>query len=738
VKGRGDDGAYHDPKVELFPEARPEGAGSDLEVYHARIELPEKTDVPCECERGGKIIFLGTEFKPGERVPTGNDLARKILEGKVYEQVMRFLIYEIGPGEKLAPGEQKFTFADGKSYRRWREGDRLDPGKLKILPETRLFRKLKQGDRVQKGDLLALVNPALAFDDLMVKSAKLDAAEAEMYASVKTRDEAERRYYRDRNLRATSPGTVSEDELRASELAWQRYSEEVKAKTAAISSAQQELNEAITVLKLHEVRALTDGTVRQLYKNTGDAAKYLDGVLQLQNVDRPRVEGMVGLQYSLRLQDRMAELKKADKDEAVRVTLEVTRPVEPRVKLLGHNREVNAVAASPGPHPFVVSGDEEGRLIGWSPEGQGRPLWNVRNGSAVRSLACSLDPLADTVPQMLRGLLDAAGDRPLDDQVLVGMADGTAYLMSLDKIRQSLAQGGKANLPEFRWLEGMDKGRPIRVHQGPVNCAAFSPDGRLVATGGEDYSIRVWDAHTGKLIVPIREAHRGPVTSLEFASNNELVSAGRDGRLILWTLNGDQTPSADSLADYRSNTVAHLGLDRARRRSLLDQGSDLRVFSIDHRETVRNGVLHNPSAAGGFATMALFSPDGQTILTNSPADNKLQLWRAPLGGKRPYEQRLLSGTTPTCGAFGQKASDNFAVTGSRDGRVLIWDLPSAEEEPLEAALTYVEISADNTQHQVHIRAEPLRNPAPSWVVPGSTATMIIHPDEVVRTVEGTP
>jgi hypothetical protein len=251
----------------------------------APLQTPEAAKAPPERllsvvgEHDGKLLFVGTEYKPGERVPDGEELARLLRQGKVHEQEVRFLVYELGPTEKLTPGEQTFDLGDRKTYRRWRETDRLEPDRIKLLKETRLLRRLKAGDRVEKGDLLAVVSAP--YEELQVRLANLDAAEAEMYASVKTRDEAERRYYRNRNLRSTSPGTVSEDELRASELAWQRCSEEVKARTAAIVVAEAEVERAVLILREYEIRSPVDGVVRSIVKDGGEAVRALEPVLRL-------------------------------------------------------------------------------------------------------------------------------------------------------------------------------------------------------------------------------------------------------------------------------------------------------------------------------------------------------------------------------------------------------------------------------------------------------------------------
>jgi len=72
-------------------------------------------------------------------------------------------------------------------------------------------------------------------------------------------------------------------------------------------------------------------------------------------------------------------------------------------------------------------------------------------------------------------------------------------------------------------------------HDRGINCVAAKPDSAMFATGGDDSSIRIWDAGSSSVFeTDTLHGHHSHVSSLYFGKNNRLISNSEDGTMKIW------------------------------------------------------------------------------------------------------------------------------------------------------------------------------------------------------------
>jgi WD40 repeat protein len=219
-----------------------------------------------------------------------------------------------------------------------------------------------------------------------------------------------------------------------------------------------------------------------------------------------------------------------------------------RLELKGHTRAVRALAFSPDGRR-LASGGLDHQVLVWDVQ-TGRVLVTFRKHAArVTGLAFSPDgkQLASTDPEKRTvRVWDAATGQEL--LTLDGHRRPISWVAFRPgktggrQERQLVAVGGSEGKGEARvWDLGSGKAvlsLEVEGQRGMVYGAAYSPDGRYIATAGDDRLVRIWSADTGKELLTLR-GHNDGINRVAFSPDGRaLASASEDSTVRVWDVTG--------------------------------------------------------------------------------------------------------------------------------------------------------------------------------------------------------
>ena len=207
-------------------------------------------------------------------------------------------------------------------------------------------------------------------------------------------------------------------------------------------------------------------------------------------------------------------------------------------------------------------------------------------------------------------------------------------------------------------------------HEAPVVSAAFSPDGKFLATGGEDQSAVLWDVESGRQIRTF-SGHSKSVTALAFHPNGRtLVSGSNDQQIIYWNLE-----TGENLGSIKLNqSITSLAFDQnGEKLAVGGRGNQSHVIDFNTKETMGS----YRAIRSQYGTSVLFSEDGETLITGND-DGKVLLYDVESGKSLDTLRNISYSSCGGCPTMIQLAEGNQLFYASRHGPATLWNVESGE------------------------------------------------------------
>ncbi|PSS03625.1 WD40-repeat-containing domain protein [Coniella lustricola] len=339
----------------------------------------------------------------------------------------------------------------------------------------------------------------------------------------------------------------------------------------------------------------------------------------------------------------------------------------PHLELCGHAKPISQVRISPDGR-WIASASADGTAM----------LWDAETGAHM-----------DTLVGHMAGLSCLAWS-PDSETIATGSDDKAIRLWNRTTGDPAHAAGADENLPpgerigtSARGIGGRTDGgvrgtggrKPLLGHHNYIYCLKFSPKGNMLASGGYDEAVFLWDVRAGRLMRSL-PAHSDPVSGIDFCMDGTLVaSCSTDGLIRIW-----DTSTGQCLRTlvYEDNPAAASVCFSPNGRFILASYTDscMRLWDFINmpctvKKTYQGHVNKNYSVGGCFGLLRLMRkvlvvsslPGGGSNANGDSNENDDENENENDFAEEQWEEA---------------DSVAFVASASEDGNIMLWDVKSKE------------------------------------------------------------
>jgi WD40 repeat protein len=212
--------------------------------------------------------------------------------------------------------------------------------------------------------------------------------------------------------------------------------------------------------------------------------------------------------------------------------------------------------------------------------------------------------------------------------------------------------------------------KTLQGHTDEILAIAFSQDGQLVASGGIDQTVRIWNVDTNQCLNVLE--HPNCLLSLSFSADGRLASGCKDHLVRIWDI-----AQGSCVQVLKGHTHWVYSVDYAPKRA---RSQEQMLVSSGLDETIR---FWDPETGQGLRTLqghanwilsVALSPEGQIV--SGGKDRTVRIWDPTTGQCLKVLKRHSSHGqiwSVACSPNGQTL-----VSGSSDGKITIWDIHTGQ------------------------------------------------------------